>query len=196
MNVVYVRVSTEDQDPENQIRDCVELLKKMDVNSFTVFKEHKSAWNKSHSRPVFNEILNSARKGEVKRIVVWDYDRLYRNRSRLISLMREYDALGVEILSVRQGFLSDIRKIPAPFNEWVYNLVLEVIAWIGEEESNKRSERVKIAFKRGKHKSWGRPKKEIKLSDIQDLQDQGYTIRGIARMLKVSKSKIYEVLKE
>ena len=177
---VYLRVSTEEQEPENQRGECLELVRLKGFPEPEVFLERASAWNQSHARPVFESLLRRAKEGEFSHIVVWDFDRLYRNRVKCVELVRGFNALGIGIHSVRQSYLDDVQKIPAPFNDWVYDLLIKVIAWIAEEESNKRSDRVKIAFKK-KPEGWGRPEVLIDWCAVDNLLSLGQSLSEIAK---------------
>ena len=75
----------------------------------------------------------------------------------------------------------------------MFDLLVSVFGWIAEEESGKKSERVKLAVKRQKNgtfsykgNKWGRkalPKQTI--SRILELYDEGMSIRKIASQVKV-----------
>ena len=80
------------------------------------------------------------------------------------------------MFSYRQQFLSEMQNIKLPDGfEWIaemqINNFLQILGWIAEDESKKKSERVKIAFKNST-KKWGR--KPLKNVDkrIRELYDQ------------------------
>jgi DNA invertase Pin-like site-specific DNA recombinase len=204
---LYLRVSTDDkgQDPENQEQGCRELAAQLFPGAeVKVFMEEKSAWQ-SYNRPVFDELLTEARNSGVKAIVVWDYDRVYRDRKKLLELVGTYKKLyGIKIYSVRQRFMEDLLKLDGTIGELVYDVMLNFFGWIAEEESRKKSERVKLAVtkkygatmsKNGKR--WGRPKlSDYYRKQIVEMRAEGQSISAIARALGKAENTIRKYIKE
>jgi DNA invertase Pin-like site-specific DNA recombinase len=202
---LYLRVSTDDkgQNPENQEHSCRELAAANGFEVIEVFTEEKSAWQ-SYNRPVFDAMLDKAKRDGVKIIIVWDYDRVYRDRKKLLELVGTYKKLyGIKIYSVRQRFMEDLLKLDGTIGELVYDVMLNFFGWIAEEESRKKSERVKLAVttKYGKTvskagKKWGRPSlSDYYKKQITDMKAGGKTTAGIARELKMSETTIRKYLK-
>ena len=77
--VIYNRVSTEEQNPANQLRDCLTLIGEGD--DYEVVQEKQSAF-KDIDRPLFDTIRKGIKKGEVQQLICWDLDRLFRNRKK------------------------------------------------------------------------------------------------------------------
>jgi len=177
MKAIYLRTSTEEQNPENQLKDCLIIAGK----DSKVFEEKQSAW-KEKERPIFESIKKEIQSGKIKELYVWDLDRIFRNRKKLIEFFNYCKIYKCRINSFRQQWLNEFNKIPDPFNEIMFNLMLEIMGWMAEEESKKKSERVKIAFKNYKgKKKWGR--KGINDSvkkEILELHKRGSSIREIA----------------
>jgi DNA invertase Pin-like site-specific DNA recombinase len=83
--------------------------------------------------------------------------------------------------------------MPPPFDEVMYNLMLEIIGWIAEEQSSTKSIRVKLAVRKGvkgtyshKGNKWGRkafPKQTI--DRVIKLHKDGTSIRNISSLVKV-----------
>lgn len=155
---IYLRTSTDDQHPENQLADCLEYCKRLSLENPTALQEKGSAWRDTTKRPIFEELLKDCRNGKVDQVIVWDLDRLYRNRKKVVELIRGYSKLGVKFHSYRQAWLEQIQGVPEPWNEIIYDLLLNIVGWMGQEESMKRSDRVKIAYRRHilTKKDWGR----------------------------------------
>ncbi|OKY78311.1 MAG: Site-specific recombinase, DNA invertase Pin-like [Candidatus Methanohalarchaeum thermophilum] len=195
--VVYLRTSTKDQNPENQRKDCLGFCREKlgtTGEEVEVIKEKETAWNRSRKRQKFEKLLNRARKGEIDHIVVWDFDRLYRLRKRTVKIVKEMAARGVQVHSVNQQWLEQIHSAPEPWDEILYDLMLQIIGWIGEEESRKRSRRVKAAYERKKNKkNWGRKKKEIPMEKVKELRGQGFSYSDIIEKLdlNISRSGLY-----
>lgn len=144
--VIYLRTSTDDQHPELQKEDCIKLMKSLEIEEFDIFEEKQSAWKNDEKREIFNEIKKDIMKRKYNVIVVWDLDRLYRNRKRLVGFFELCKQVNCKIYSHRQKFLEDINNSPEPWNEMLFNNMVFILGWIAEEESNKKSERVRNAI--------------------------------------------------
>jgi DNA invertase Pin-like site-specific DNA recombinase len=203
---VYLRVSTDDkgQDPRNQERQCLDLIKVQNLGEdIEVFTEEKSAWQ-SYNRPVFDSMIKRAIKEGIKDIAVWDLDRVYRDRVKMVSLMKELNRTGIKIRSVRQAWLEEIHRIPSPWNEIIYDLLINIIGWMAEEESTKKSQRVKAAYEHKKKKAetkgqrlrWGRPELEVDIDKVLQLREEGKSIRDIAEVMNVSVGSVHKIIRE
>lgn len=196
-NIIYLRTSTEDQHPEIQLDDCKILAKQLNLNDCEVIEDKISGW-KDIKREGFDRIIQTIKKKETKHLICWDLDRLYRNRKRLVNLFEISKIFGCTVHSVRQGWLEDINKMPEPFNDIMHSLMLQIMGWIAEEESTKKSERVKLSKKDingvtySKYgKKWGR--KEISTqakNKILELRKQGLTIKQIREQVKCDEKNV------
>ncbi len=213
--VIYLRTSTEEQNPENQLKDCEELAGRLGLKEYDVFPEKKSAFKDNVERAVFNSIRLAIQEKKIKNLIVWDLDRLYRNRLKTVDFIRNSSKLGLNIYSFRQSWFEDIKRIPEPFNEIMNDLMLQVISWIAEEESKKKSERVKSAVRREdgntfsyKGNKWGRKNivnKDV-LRDVLFFYDSGMSIREISKEVfyydknrnkkNISKSVVHKIILE
>ena len=187
--IIYLRASTEEQTPENQLDNCKELLDKLKINDYNIYEDKVSAW-KETDRESFDLIKRAIQKRKVKVLICWDLDRLYRNRKKLIQFFDLCKLYNCKIYSFRQKWLEDLNKIPEPFNEIMFNLMLQIMGWLAEEESNKKSERVKLAIKKKEGKTyskfgkkWGRKSIISKklIEDIKVLRSKGMSLRDIQK---------------
>ncbi len=201
--IIYLRVSTKEQNPEQQLRQCKGLCKRKGFEDVSIYRERVSAWN-SKEKPKYEEMLSQARKGIVTDIVVWDFDRLQRNRKLLFELIKGYSKLGVKFWSYRQSWFEQINNVPSPWNEILHDFLLNVIGWMNEEESTKKSERIKKAYNyKKKHKpktmKWGRPKiSKYNHDKIIELytSKQYYSINQISKMMRVGYGTCYRVIQK
>lgn len=186
----YLRVSTEEQNEENQLKEVEGYVHELGLEVVEVYREHGvSAWKKK-TRRVFNRMLKDAMRDGVSHIVVWDFDRVERNRRRFIELVRELRRGGIRLHSVRQRWLEELNQIPEPWGEIVGDLMLHIVGWMAEEESSKRSERVKIAYERmreeGEVDRWGRPPltSYIPLERIAEIYVEEGSLRRAAERVR------------
>ena len=185
--LVYLRTSTEEQNPENQLKDCLTLVK----GEYEVIEEKESAF-KDKIRPLFESVKTKIKSKELEDLVVWDLDRLFRNRKKLIEFFEFCKIYKIKIHSFRQQWLEQLNNIPEPFNEIMHSLMLQIMGWIAEEESQKKSERVRnsirikdnqtISYKGNK---WGRKSISTQaVNKIIELFNKGLTIREIAKQVE------------
>lgn len=197
--IIYIRTSTEEQNPANQLQDCIS------INSFgeyEVIEDKQSAYKDNKERVGFNKIVEQIRQNKVANLIVWDLDRVYRNRTKLKEFLELLKIYKVKLHSYRQKWLEDINKIPNPWNEIVYELLINVFGYIAEEESIKKSERVKLAIKKEqgvtksyKGNKWGRKALSMqKKNQINELHQAKYSIRAIAQEMNISVGAVHKYI--
>lgn len=197
-SIIYIRTSTEDQNPQNQIKDCETLLE----GEYELFEDKQSAFKDNKDREGFEKAKKLMKSGKIKHFIVWDLDRIYRNRIKLKQFLEFLKIYGVKLHSFRQVWMEELHKVPEPWNEIVYDLMVNIYGYIGEDESKKKSDRVKLAVrkKKGITKSykgnkWGRKAMHTnKINRIIKLGDEGKSYREIHLLEKVSIGKISQIL--
>lgn len=202
---IYIRTSTEEQNPQNQLKDCLSINNN---EPYLLFEEMESAF-KDINRAVFENLRKEIAKGNILKLICWDLDRLFRNRNKLIEFFKFCKVYNCKILSFRQQWLNQFETMPKPFDEITFDLMLSIMGWLSEEESKKKSDRVKIAFQNHKGNKWGRVGVDDKVKDklIQFYKDNpSYSLRKISddfyyydenrNKKKVSKSFVHKTIKE
>ncbi len=191
MKLVHIRTSTQEQTPELQLQD-ISLLTNLDECNCIIEKE--SAYKLDENRPEMNTIRGLIKANLVTDLYIWHLDRLFRNRKKLIEFLTLCKLHSVKIHSFKQTWLETINKIPEPFNEIVYDMLVQILGFIAEEESSTKSARIKNSVrksKEGKTKSykgniWGRkPFSNQIINKVLELRKTGKTIRQIASIVKV-----------
>ena len=98
---VYARVSTLDQEPENQLR---ELRRYTEARGWTAVEYvDRGVSGAKESRPALDQLAKDARRRKFDVLVVWRLDRLGRNLRHLILLLEELTAVGVNFVSLNEG---------------------------------------------------------------------------------------------
>jgi DNA invertase Pin-like site-specific DNA recombinase len=198
VKIIYCRVSTDRkgdnaQSPELQIEPCVNTFPETNVAEIHI--ERKSAYKDNVKRPVLEAIMTRVKMGEVESITVFDLDRLFRNRQKLahfFDFCREHKC---KIQSVNQKWLSDIHNIkPEAVAEMVLGIMTQLFGYLGQEESYKKSERIKMAVvkdqgsktKSYKGNEWGRKGDltEEAVEKMIEMRKSGFTLRQIAAQTK------------
>jgi DNA invertase Pin-like site-specific DNA recombinase len=203
MKAVYIRTSTEEQEPENQIRE-IELISGED---YELFQDKQSAWKDEKERENFERLRTKIKENQIKELYVWDWDRLFRNRKKLKEFFQFCTIYKCNIHSYRQAFYESFYKIPAPFNEIMQDLFLNLLGWMAEDESTKKSMRVRASVRRSdtkptmsyKGNKWGRKKlstqKKNKIEELSKVLPK-LSIREIAIESGASVGTVWKVLNE
>ncbi len=148
---IYGRVSTGEQDAENQIMVLTTWADQRDYEVVRVYQEDESAWKSGHQRELAN-LIADARKGRFQMVLVWALDRLNREGAlALLSLVQKLSTCGVKVLSYQESWT----EAPGELAELLYALT----GWVARMESQRRSERTKAGLARIKAqgKCLGRP---------------------------------------
>ena len=190
--IIYLRTSTEEQEPENQKKECLEFAKNRGYEVTEVLLEKISAFS-GELRPNYERVKASARNGEIQAVIVWALDRWVRNRDTLlddVTILRNY---GCKIHSVKEAWLEAI-NIEGSLGKTIQDFLLGLIGSLAELESQRKSERVKIAYKNHKGKKWGRPKVHTnKIKIILEQLNEGFSYRKIKENTGMSIGKISQV---
>jgi DNA invertase Pin-like site-specific DNA recombinase len=174
---MYARVSTLDQEPENQLR---ELRRYAEARGWqAIAYVDKGVSGARESRPALDEFVKAARRRRFETLVVWRLDRLGRNLRHLIMLLDELTALGVGFVSLGEGIDT---STPAG------RLQLHILGAIAEFERARIAERVRLGVARAKAqgKRLGRPRRRVSDEEIAALAH--LPLRQAASLLGVSKS--------
>ncbi len=147
--VIYMRVSTRDQNTSSQLDDCLELALARGFETVTLREEVASGVAKA--RPAWEEVKELARRGKVGAVIVWSLDRVGRSMFRTIADVGELDGLGVRVVSVREPWLDT--GGPAS------GLLLAIFAWVAQHEHERIRERTRAGLEvaRAKGVRLGRP---------------------------------------
>jgi DNA invertase Pin-like site-specific DNA recombinase len=172
---VYARVSTLDQEPENQL---AELRRYVDARDWRAeeYVDHGVSGAKDR-RPALDELLRDAKRRRFSVLVVWRLDRLGRNLRHLVTFLDELQALGISFVSLGEGI-----DCTTPAGR----LQLHVLAALAEFERGRIQERVKAGLARARRqgKRLGRPRVER----LPVALPKGLTVRQAAEQWGVSKS--------
>ena len=208
---IYLRTSTKEQNPENQLKDCIAFCEKIGISEYEVFSEQKSAWRREKNRDVFDNLVKDLEKGRYAVLVVWRYDRIYRNMKKFTRFMEAmFMVHGVKIYSVKEEWITElwdivnsdvVDNLPSPFDEVIkdqfilhWRTMIKIAGKIGEDESAKRSERTKSAVRKNKkgetvsykNNKWGRPAKKLnKFEVIKKYLEPGMDLRKTAEFFGV-----------
>jgi DNA invertase Pin-like site-specific DNA recombinase len=188
---VFIRTSTTEQTPDLQLND---IIKTFGLTDYFIIEEKESAYKENSKRIEFEKLKKQISENNVSDLYVWDLDRLFRNRKKLIEFLQFCNHKKTSLFSFNQQWLQTIQNVQAPFNEIMFDLMIQVMGWLAEEDSKKKSNRVKMALKKTndnvtvsyKGNRWGRkPLSKQAVNKILELHNNGLTIRQIAKQVNI-----------
>jgi DNA invertase Pin-like site-specific DNA recombinase len=172
---IYARVSTLDQEPENQLG---ELRRYVAARAWTgVEYVDRGQSGAKDRRPVLDQLLVDAKRRRFDVLVCWKLDRLGRNLKHLIMLLDDLAALGIAFVSLGEGIDA---TTPAG------KLQLHILAAIAEFERARLRERTIAGLQRARAQGkrlGGRPK-QIAGADLERVAH--LSIRSAARELGIA----------
>ena len=98
---IYARVSTVDQQPENQLADLRRYVAARGWEPVE-YTDHGVSGSRE-SRPALDQMLRDARRRRIDAVICWKLDRLGRSLRHLIGTLEELDRLGVVFISLGEG---------------------------------------------------------------------------------------------
>jgi DNA invertase Pin-like site-specific DNA recombinase len=172
---IYARVSTLDQEPENQLKELRDYTSARGWVG-TEFVDQGVSGAKDR-RPSLDRLVADARRRKFDAVIVWRLDRLGRNLRHLVNLIEELTSLGVAFISLGEAIDT---TTPAG------RLQLHILAALAEFERARISERVRagLARVRAQGKRLGRPR----VSPLPDRLPRHLSVRQAALLWRVSKS--------
>jgi putative DNA-invertase from lambdoid prophage Rac len=146
---VWFRVSTGHQDSANQEPDVAQFVAH---HGYTVAREYRvsdSAWkNGDEYAATLEQALQDAWEGKFSVLVIWSLDRLVRQGpEEALRIFRQFGERKVSIVSVKEPWLNGSPE--------VQKLLISFAGWMAEQESRRRSERIRAGLAR--RKAAGKP---------------------------------------
>lgn len=182
---IYLRVSTDRQDTENQRPELEQLCEARRWSA----ELHEEIESGAKVRPVLDELCNQAVRGHVGAIVVWSLDRLGRNAVEVIGRVERLLTANVRLVSIREPWLEQ----DGPARQ----LLLFIFAWVAEQERRRLIERTnaglvkaraagRIGGRRRADADPSRPELAAKLEEGARLVAGGVSLQKAARQAGVS----------
>jgi DNA invertase Pin-like site-specific DNA recombinase len=171
---IYARVSTCDQEPENQLAELRRYVAARGWDDHEYVDRGISG--AKDRRPALDQLMTDARRRRFDVLIVWRLDRLGRNLRHLIILLEELQALGIAFVSLGEGIDA---TTPAG------KLQMHILGAIAEFERARIAERVRAGLERARAqgKRLGRPR-----AAVATIVIPGGSVREAARVWGVSKS--------
>jgi len=193
--VAYLRVSTAEQTIENQRLAIRRFAGRQGLKIIKEYVDEAISGSVSpFKRPGFSLLLQELEEGLIKPdvILVYEVSRIGRTlRESLDAIWKVEKYAPIIPVSSKEAWLQTLDRS-------IRDLILSVLAWAAERERHLLIERTKEGMMRarlmGKH--IGRPRKNIRRKDVERFLKQGVPKSSIARILGVSRTTLYERLRE
>ncbi len=183
---IYARVSTGEQSCEQQVTALREAADRMRLAPVLVVEETGSG--AKADRPGLLRVMDAARLGEVRAVLVWKLDRLGRSVLDLARNVDEFRRLGVRLVAVTQGSTA--------------KMAADMLAAVAEYERPLIVERTRAGMDRAKRNGTksgrpiGRPQaSQVMLHAAGDLALAGVPIAEAARRKGVARTTLQRFLR-
>ena len=174
---LYARVSTTGQTAENQL---LALRAFAIARGWTVteFVDHGQSGAKE-KRPALDGVLAAARARKVDVVACVKLDRLARSVHHLVAMVRELEALGVDLVVLDQAI-----DTTTPTGR----LLFHVLAAISEFERDLIRDRVMAGLKRARANGvrLGPPRVRVDVREAVALLAEGHSLRGVAKTMGIA----------
>jgi DNA invertase Pin-like site-specific DNA recombinase len=170
---VWMRVSTGEQDTSNQVPAIELFAKHHGYEVVTTYEVSASAWNGGKDGGEYKRALKAAlddgHQGEFSVLIVWSLDRLTRGGAEdTLRLLRQFRERGVTVVSVQESWLNGSPEI--------MDVLVAFAGWVAQQESARRSERIKAGIAR--RKAEGKPVgRKAGAQDLKPRKRSGYVAR-------------------
>jgi DNA invertase Pin-like site-specific DNA recombinase len=95
---LYVRVSTQDQKCDLQLRELREYIsRRPGWNIAKIYEDRASG--ASPNRKMLNELMADCRRRRIDVVMVWKLDRLFRSLKGIVTTLQEWGEIGIEFCS-------------------------------------------------------------------------------------------------
>jgi putative DNA-invertase from lambdoid prophage Rac len=187
----YTRVSTRDQDPENQIR----VLQASGIPPDYIFVDKGiSGTISAEKRPGFVRAMQFAaeHKDEIKYLYVYEISRLGRSMYETIALIEKIERGGLMVWS-----LSPTEVFTQTSDKSIRQLLIAIMSWVAQRERENLIERTKAGLDRAvsEGKVLGKPRAIIDFERVRNMRIDGKNWEEIADEFKITVMTLYRARK-
>ena len=145
---IYVRVSTDKQELQNQLIQLRQFAKK---SNWEIYEEYKDIISgKENSRPSYDALFKDAHQKKFDIVLFWDLSRFSRSGTLFtLQKLKELENLGIKWHSYQEPYFSTMGDFR--------DVIISIMSTIAKIEREKISERTKAGLARTK-KRLGHPK--------------------------------------
>ncbi len=183
---LYARVSTDDQTVAPQLDALREYAR---ARGLEVVAEHidEGVSGRKDRRPALDKLLADARRRRFDAVAVVKLDRLGRSLHHLLTLLGEFEALGVDLIAVDDGL-----DTTTPVGRLFYQIRGAFAEYETELIRERTRAGLQAAKKRGKR--LGRPRVHVPIAEARRLLAEGLSLTAVARHLGIARSTLQRAL--
>ena len=192
----YIRVSTKEQNEEREVVAMNEFNQANGFENAIQMIEKSSGTNTD--RPQLQLLLKVVGEGDL--VVIKSIDRLSRNYNECKNLWQQITNKGADIVVLDMPLL-DTRNHKDLLGSFVSDLILQVLAYVGQQETEFRKQRqaegIAIAKANGKH--LGRPKADFPnnwVFEYEMWKSNNQTATQTFNNLGLTKTTFYKLVKQ
>jgi len=188
---LYVRVSTDGQTIENQVRELRQIAERRGWEVVETYSDAGISGAKGRDkRPGLDRMLNDAKRRNFDVVMAWAIDRLGRSLIDLLGTIQELEACGVDLFLEQQAIDT---TTPAG------RLMFQVCGAFAEFERSMIRQRVKLGLKRAvaQGRRLGRPKIGDDVErKVQRQLRKGAGILKVAKMFGLGTGTVHKIKRE
>jgi len=191
--LIYARVSTNDQETENQIAQLRRYAKTQEWELSHVITDHTTGSKGINERKGLERVFSLAHKHQFDVLLFWSLDRLSREGSRkTIEYLSRLEQFGVDWHSYTESYLSSL----GPFSD----AIISLLATLAKQERIRIGERTRAGMERIKKLNpeirFGRPQtSETRINEVLQLRKEGLTLAVIGERLNVTAARVCQIVK-
>ena len=185
---LYARVSTKNngQNPETQLVALREYATNRGLEIADEYIDLGVSGSRDR-RPELDRLMKAARARKIDAVVVARFDRFARSTKHLVTALEEFQALGVDFISLGESI-----DTSTPVGKMIFT----VLGAVAELERSLIKERVAMGLERARKegKPHGRPRRIFDRNKAQQMRDEGRSLREIGQILNVNKGTVAAAL--
>jgi len=185
---IYVRVSTDKQEVENQL---LQLRNYCEKSNYVIYIEYVDIISGAKtSRPAYDKLFEDAHKKLFDLVLFWDLSRFSRAGTlHTLQKLNELEKLGIYWESYQEQYLRSAGQFK--------DVVLSVISTLAKLEREKIGERTKAGLERAKKqgKTLGRPKMSTyHKKRVLELYKELGSINAVSKNMNLSYGSVWKVI--
>ena len=178
---IYVRVSTNKQETDNQLLQLGDFAKKQGWN--VVIEYADQITGKHSDREAFQRMFRDASQRKFDVLLFWSLDRLSREGAlETLQHLNRLSSYGIQWRSFTEWYLDST----GIFKE----AIVSILATLAKQERIRLSERTKAGLERARKqgKTLGRPKASADASEIRAMRARGLSWGAIGRQTGLARA--------
>ena len=190
----YIRVSSKEQNEARQVESMNKWNKENNITNAIQLIDKASGTNTY--REQLQLLLQVVREGDL--VVIKSIDRLSRNYKECKQLWEDITSKGADIVVIDMPML-DTRQYKDLLGNFISDLILSVLGYVAEQETEFRKQRqiegIKIAKEQGKH--LGRPKAEYPTNwenEYRAWKEGTQTAKATMENLELKRTTFYKLV--